>query len=95
MFRRGLDRLKVISGLTGALCGVLAVTGALAGPMNVARPASAEAPIARVTFWGHPYPYGYAYVHHESGCLERRRIQTYHGWVWKKVWICPDRLVTK
>ena len=42
--------------------------------------------IDRVSFWGEPYPYGYAYLH--NPCIRYFRIETARGWRWKREWVC-------
>jgi len=49
--------------------------------------AAKAAPAAEhVSFWGRPFPYGYAY--RRGGCTRIIRVETPDGWRVKRVWIC-------
>jgi len=46
-------------------------------------------PAQKTTFWGRPYPYGYAYNSgRASSCYVRRHVHGAHGWYWKRVYVC-------
>jgi hypothetical protein len=45
-----------------------------------------------VTFWGHPYPYGYAWHRPRYSCWQHRRVDTPEGPRIERVWVCGSPL---
>jgi len=75
---------------------ILCVGPVLAAPLPLTplQPlALALAPAEKATFWGRPYPYGYAYKP-TSSCHIRRHVHGPSGWYWKQVNTCGE-VVTK
>jgi hypothetical protein len=75
------------------LVGGLLMFGCLA-PANAA-PMAPSAITARVSaginlvsFWGLPFPFGYAY--RPGQCYKEMPVDTGKGVVWKRVWICTE-----
>ncbi len=67
--------------------GAVAGSAASAAPVAPAALGQVVAPQAeQVTFWAHPYPYGYAYS--RGQCWRRVHVETRRGWRWKRVWVC-------
>jgi hypothetical protein len=46
--------------------------------------------IQPTTFWGEPYPYGYAYANPRQ-CWQPRRVETRNGIRVLPVWVCGRR----
>lgn len=71
---------------------VLAVSGFLASPAiavpayPVAIGAGVGADVEQASFWGLPFPYGYADLGHR--CVRHIRVHTRHGIRWRRVWLC-------
>jgi hypothetical protein len=42
-----------------------------------------------VSFWGRPFPYGYAYG--PGQCYTYVQEETPQGLVWRRVWICVEK----
>jgi hypothetical protein len=42
-----------------------------------------------VTFWGLPFPYGYAY--RPGQCYIYQQVETPRGIRWRRVWICTEK----
>ncbi len=40
------------------------------------------------SFWGQPFPFGYAY--YQGQCYSYVPVESPTGYVWKRVWICSD-----
>jgi hypothetical protein len=101
--------LKLFSkGASAKIRGCTAVIGAFAlcGPVTVPAialplpPAPVPLPVpARttepVTFWGKPYPYGYAYVRPQPKCWVSRRVETPNGWRIEEVWVCGEVVTSR
>jgi ABC-type glycerol-3-phosphate transport system substrate-binding protein len=72
------------------LAGAVVAAGIGIASPGLAAPGAALAPdaslVQTVTFWGHPYPYGYAYRH--DPCVRRVRVETPRGLRWKWVRVC-------
>lgn len=45
-------------------------------------------PVKSVSFWGQPFPYGYAY--YRGQCYSYVPVETPTGYVWKRVFICTE-----
>jgi len=41
----------------------------------------------QASFWGEPYPYGYAYRGGRR-CLREVRVDTPSGWRYRRIWVC-------
>jgi len=84
MFRRATHLMIVAASLA---IGTSFTTSAGAAPTYPIEPGPGTTSIAeQVSFWGLPYPYGYSYRGHR--CLRHVRLQTRHGWRWRRVWVC-------
>jgi len=83
--------IMITAGLFSALSFLpLSASVSEAAPLTVAplQPlAAAMVKAEKTTFWGRPYPYGYAY-HKATSCYVRRHVHGRHGWYWKRVYVC-------
>jgi hypothetical protein len=55
-----------------------------ASPSSLGSVLSSE--VEPASFWGLPYPYGYA--ERPSSCFRHVKVRGRHGVRWKKVWVC-------
>jgi hypothetical protein len=76
-----------------ALAAGALISAALAPSVLVAAPAAPHALVAvsgvdvnRVSFFGWPFPYGYAYP--PARCFRHVRVDTPEGWYWRTVFVC-------
>jgi hypothetical protein len=44
--------------------------------------------IELASFWGLPFPFGYAYRPPNYRCMRHVRVHTRRGWRMKRVWVC-------
>ena len=72
---------------------LLPAIGAAAAPIFSQASATAQSQVQPVTFWGRPYPYGYAYHHTKWDCFVWRRIETPEGWRYVLVPVCGNAVV--
>jgi len=81
----------ITSGLFSALpFALVSASFSDAAPLTVAPLQSLSTEMVqaeKTTFWGRPYPYGYAY-HQTASCYVRRHVHGRHGWYWKRVYVC-------
>jgi hypothetical protein len=86
-FQRVAKALAIVFGMTG----LLAATDAVAGPVSSPAAATIARQVQPATFWGRPYPYGYAW--RPAGrwaCYAWRRIETPEGWRYARVPVCGN-----
>jgi hypothetical protein len=90
-------RTAFLTTLVAALASLaLARSPAAAAPGAPLGVAQALGSIAdQMSFWGHPYPAGYAYGHpytyaagYRGPCYRKIRVDTPVGWRWRRVWVC-------
>ena len=82
MIRKALLAMAV-----GASVGALATSVASAAALGSGvLGETAGSQFERTTFWGQPYPYGYAYT--RGQCWRRVQVETDTGWRWKRINIC-------
>ena len=53
-----------------------------------------ESDIAQASFWGRPYPYGYASRGY-PGCFRRVVVETPWGPRWRRVWACGPTVTSR
>lgn len=74
----------------------VAATSALAGPISSPASATLASQVQRVTFWGQPYPYGYAVrPPGKRACYVWRQVDTPEGWRYERVQICGNVLTER
>ncbi len=101
MFCMRAPKFIGLAALVALACIALFCAETQAGTMGIWRPSPPATNISAATFWGRPYPFGYAWVYpaeqarSDRDCLQRRKIKTAHGWRVKRVWVCPGRIVRK
>ncbi len=81
------------NGLWAVVVGALIMSGCLAtaraAPITpTPMTALIGPPVKFVSFWGKPFPFGYAYF--PGQCYLHVRVETRKGWVWRRVWICTE-----
>ena len=84
MRRYGLAALMIATAVTGATS-----TPSPAGPVPadpLAVVANLRSPVENVTFWGLPFPYGYAAP--RESCFRHAWVETPEGWRWRRVYVC-------
>jgi len=53
-------------------------------------------PIVKISFWGQPYPYGYAwYVPTDDECYKSKRVRTRSGIRIERIWVCGDPVTAR
>jgi hypothetical protein len=82
MFRKMVYGLVAAAAL-GTACGSTAVSAA--GPGFPGALPAVGPNVELASFWGEPYPYGYAWRH---GCVRHVKVETPYGWRWRRVWVC-------
>jgi hypothetical protein len=83
MLRNTIYALVAAAGMSVAL----APAATAAGPANgLAAWRAAGSGVEQVSFWGHPFPYGYRW--RRSGCVRHVRVDTPWGRRWERVWVC-------
>lgn len=86
-------RLAALAAVSGFM--ILAIEASVdAGPLPVARLGSINV-IKPATFWGRPFPYGYAYTRRQLACWVSRRVDTPAGPTWERVWDCGNVVVSR
>ena len=78
--RRAVVSALMIVGCLGAARAAPIAPGAMAAPTGSAA--------KTVSFWGQPFPSGYAYFPRE--CYMHVLVDTPHGPVWRRVFICTE-----
>lgn len=88
MTRKGLAAGVIFSTLAFAVVS-LSPNVALAFPIS--SPAALHDGLVRkVTFWGHPFPYGYTWSLARA-CTRYIPVETAHGVRSERVWVCRQR----
>ncbi len=83
MFRKIFYALVAAAALAGASSGASA-----AGPSAaLAAWGSLGSDVALASFWGRPFPYGYAWRGY-PGCYRHVLVDTPWGPRWRRVWVC-------
>lgn len=84
MVHRGLRAVIV-----GALMAIGCLATARAAPIApTAMTALIGPPVTSVSFWGRPFPFGYAYYPRQ--CYMRVQVETPNGYVRRRVFICTE-----
>jgi hypothetical protein len=81
-----LGKASITLVVTASLVTGFAALSRAAPAMPITMGPSMGSDTYRISFWGEPYPYGYAYLH--NPCVRYFRIETPRGWRWKREWIC-------
>jgi hypothetical protein len=86
--------LKAFAGVCLFSLAIIATVGgahaAIQAPASAAM-LKADSAVERVTFWAHPYPYGYVPWHH----CPRVRVETPYGWYWDRLCAQPGGVVLR
>lgn len=77
--------------LAACLCATSIAKAAMQAPVSSAILAG-ERPLARVTFWGEPYPYRYVPRHHRCPLV---RVETPYGYYFDRVCVASDAPVLR
>jgi hypothetical protein len=64
---------------------------ALIAPLQQ-RMIGANSIVEPMTFWSHPYPYGYAWHRPRKSCVQHRSVDTPEGPRTERVWVCGPPL---
>lgn len=81
IFSRSVAVAALLTGVAGVAC-----TSHAAPFVPVDLAAMAVPAAEHVSFWGRPFPYGYAY--RRGGCTRIVRVETPDGWRVKRIWVC-------
>ena len=74
--------------------GACLATPSFAAPIHpVELGKGAASALEQASFWGLPYPYGYAY--RDNPCVRHVRVQTKAGWRMRRIWVCEESVVLK
>jgi hypothetical protein len=76
--------LIVAGGVSAAMVAVQPASAAPISPVNVVKDIGTQ--VDPASFWGLPFPYGYAY--RSGSCVRYVRVQTASGPRWRRVWVC-------
>lgn len=77
------------AGIVGALMTVGSLGVANATPVAPLATAALSSPyVKQVSFWGQPFPSGYAL--YRGQCYSYVAVESPAGYVWKRVYICND-----
>lgn len=75
--------------IIGALMTVGYLGAAPAAPIAPAAIATLnDAPVKLVSYWGRPFPWGYAY--YPGQCYSYVQVETPSGLAWRRVFICTE-----
>ena len=85
MVRRNFKIVVVAAAFALGACLVSPAVAAPVQPIDIAKGVAPE--IDQVSFWGLPYPYGYAW--RSNPCVRHVRVHSRGGYVrWRRVWVC-------
>jgi len=84
MVRRISQIVIVAASLAMGACLATSTWAAPIQPVDIGQ--SVAPAMTQASFWGLPYPYGYA--DRGNRCWKRVRVQTEMGWRWQRVWVC-------
>jgi len=80
---------KSLRAVVGALMTIGCLGAAYSAPIAPsAMTALSNSPIKLVSFWGRPFPWGYAA--YRGQCYTYVPVETPQGQMWRRVWICND-----